>query len=78
MRIKIKNVITKRSMYILVCEEVCDQPNIFADGMSLILKVPTYKEAKYLAINREEILVLEKRVTNWIRKIREVSELMHF
>lgn len=57
----------------LVCEEVCDQPNIFADGMSLISKVPSYKEAKLLAKNRDEILVLEKRVTNWIRRIREVS-----
>lgn len=41
--------------------------------MSLIAKVPSYKEAKYVATNRDEILALEKRVTNWIRKIREVS-----
>lgn len=52
---------------------MCDQPNIFADGTSLISKVPSYKEAKYLAMNRDEILSLEKRVTNWIRKIREVN-----
>uniref|UniRef100_A0A2S2PXW6 Dynein heavy chain 5, axonemal n=1 Tax=Sipha flava TaxID=143950 RepID=A0A2S2PXW6_9HEMI len=55
-----------------VCEEVCDQPNIFADEMSLLSKVPSYKEAKQLATNRDEILILEKRVTNWIRKIREI------
>jgi dynein heavy chain len=59
-------------MYV-VCEEVCDQPNIFADEMSLLSKVPSYKEAKQLATNRDEILILEKRVTNWIRKIREVN-----
>lgn len=41
--------------------------------MSLISKVPSYREAKHIAINRDEILILEKRVTNWIRKIREVN-----
>lgn len=61
-----------------MCEEVCDQPNIFADGMSLLSKVPSYKEAKFLAINRDEILILEKRVTNWIRKIREVNVVYEF
>lgn len=63
-------------MFFIVCEEVCDQPNIFADGMSLISKVPSYKEAKFLATNRDEVLVLEKRVTNWIRRIREVNSLL--
>lgn len=56
-----------------MCEEVCDQPNIFADGISLISKVPSYKEAKHIATNKNEILILEKRVTNWIRRIREVN-----
>lgn len=56
-----------------MCEEVCDQPNIFADGVSLISKVPSYKEAKLIATNKNEILILEKRVTNWIRRIREVN-----
>ncbi|XP_050432698.1 dynein axonemal heavy chain 5 [Adelges cooleyi] len=55
-----------------VCEEVCDQPNIFADGTNLIARVPTYKEATQLATNREEVVALEKRVTNWIRRIREI------
>lgn len=44
--------------------------------MSLMSKVPSYKEAKFLATNRDEVLVLEKRVTNWIRRIREVNNLL--
>lgn len=57
---------------------MCDQPNIFADDMSLISKVPSYREAKHLATNRDEILVLEKRVTNWIRRIREVYNFTNY
>jgi len=45
--------------------------------MSLISKVPSYREAKHIATNRDEILILEKRVTNWIRKIREVNLYMY-
>ncbi|XP_018911445.2 dynein axonemal heavy chain 5 [Bemisia tabaci] len=55
-----------------VCEEVCDEPNIFDDGLVLMESVNSINEAKVLAKDQDQVAALEERVINWMKKVQEV------
>lgn len=56
-----------------VCEEVCDEPNIFDDGLVLMESVNSINEAKVLAKDQDQVAALEERVINWMKKVQEVD-----
>lgn len=56
-----------------VCEEVCDEPNIFDDEKTLVANVPNMAEAVDIASRPEDVAVLEERVKEWIKRVQEVG-----
>ncbi|KAJ1525369.1 hypothetical protein ONE63_010185 [Megalurothrips usitatus] len=54
-----------------VCEEVCDEPNIFDDEKTLVANVPSMAEAVDIASRPEDVAVLEERVKEWIKRVQE-------
>ena len=57
-----------------MCEEVCDEPNIFDDEKTLVANVPSMAEAVDIASRPEDVAVLEERVKEWIKRVQEVSD----
>lgn len=58
---------------ISVCEEVCDEVNIFDDGKILTRNLDGPESIKALAKKPDEVAVLEERVSLWIKRVMEVS-----
>lgn len=56
-----------------VCEEVCDEVNIFDDGKILTRNLEGPESIKALAKKPDEVAVLEERVSVWIKRVMEVS-----
>lgn len=57
-----------------MCEEVCDEPNIFDDEKTLMANVPSMAEAVDIASRPEDVAVLEERVKEWIKRVQEVGQ----
>lgn len=55
-----------------VCEQVCENPNVFDDGKTLFLKSGVPNEVQELATNKEFCGELEERVWNWIKDVAKV------
>lgn len=55
-----------------VCEQVCENTNVFDDGKTLFLKVNNPNEVQELATNKEFCGELEERVLNWIKDVAKV------
>nr|CAD7405490.1 unnamed protein product [Timema poppensis] len=55
-----------------VCEEVCDEPNLFEDGLGFMANIHTLDEVRELVKQPERLTGLEERVKAWIRKVQEV------
>lgn len=58
-------------MNILVCEEVCNEGNLFDDGRTIVANVD-YDELKELAKNSDIVSELEYRIKQWTKKLSEV------
>lgn len=56
-----------------VCEQVCNNFNVFEDGKVLIGKADGYDEVKELAQDTDLVSELEERVTNWMKGIAKVN-----
>ncbi|KAI4470547.1 male fertility factor kl5 [Holotrichia oblita] len=54
-----------------VCEDVCDQINLFNDGKYLVCSV-TLDELKEMVKKQEFVAELEERVKIWIKKLSEI------
>ncbi|VEN47382.1 unnamed protein product, partial [Callosobruchus maculatus] len=54
-----------------VCEEVCDEEDIFDDGES-IASIAQSSDFKELAKHQDKVQELENRVKNWIKKLDEM------
>lgn len=63
-------VITHVSL-LIVCEEVCDQGNIFDDGKYIVCGLDS-EELKEAAKKSEIVKHLEDRVKSWIKKLSEI------
>lgn len=59
--------------FVSVCEEVCDEVNIFDDGKILTRNLEGPESIKALAKKPDEVAVLEERVSLWIKRVMEVS-----
>lgn len=55
-----------------MCEEVCDQANIFKDEGNLLAAIRSGEEIKEAAKNAELVVKLEERVENWMKRVMEV------
>ncbi|XP_041986842.1 dynein axonemal heavy chain 5 [Aricia agestis] len=55
-----------------ICEDVCNQVNIFHDGQSLMENIQNPNDLKELAKVPSTITLLENRVNEWIKKIMEI------
>ncbi|KAI5735122.1 hypothetical protein M8J77_014480 [Diaphorina citri] len=55
-----------------VCEEVCEQKNLFEDDMTILTQVPSPLEAREIAERQEDVLILEDRLKMWIKRVTEV------
>lgn len=55
-----------------VCEQVCENTNIFDDGKILFSKANNPAEVQELAINKEFCVELEERVVAWIKDVAKV------
>lgn len=55
-----------------VCEDVCNQINLFDDGQALMASVQDHSELKEMTKNLNTITMLEDRVNEWIKKVMEV------
>ncbi|CAH4038579.1 unnamed protein product [Pieris brassicae] len=55
-----------------VCEDVCNQVNLFDDGQALMANLQDHTELKEMTKNLNTITMLEDRVTEWIKKIMEI------
>lgn len=55
-----------------VCEQVCENPNIFDDGKALFPKTANPNESEELALNKEFCRELEERMLNWIKDVAKV------
>nr|XP_037868155.1 dynein heavy chain 5, axonemal isoform X1 [Bombyx mori] len=55
-----------------VCEDVCNQVNLFEDGLALMAPIQDHTQLKDMAKNPNTITMLEERVTEWIKKVMEI------
>lgn len=55
-----------------VCEQVCQNSNVFDDGKSLFPKTGINTEVQEMSTNKEFCSELEERVLNWIRDVAKV------
>ncbi|XP_049782831.1 dynein axonemal heavy chain 5 [Schistocerca cancellata] len=55
-----------------VCEEVCDEPNLFEDGQTLMAGVRSLEEAREMIATADQLAALEARVKVWMRRVQEV------
>lgn len=58
-----------------VCEQVCNNFNVFDDSKVLIGKAEGYEEVKEMSQDSNLVGELEERVTNWMKGIAKVSVL---
>lgn len=58
-----------------MCEEVCDEPNLFDDGQNLVGHVQGHPDAKELVRVPENVQALEDRIKLWIKRVQEVSSI---
>lgn len=56
-----------------VCEEVCDEPNLFDDNQALVGHVSGMPDAKDFVRVPENMLLLEERIKLWIKRVQEVN-----
>lgn len=61
-----------------VCEQVCENTNVFDDGKTLFLKVNNPNEVQELATNKEFCGELEDRVLNWIKDVASFDFFFDF
>lgn len=54
-----------------MCEEVCDQGNLFDDGKILVSNKDV-EEIKEMAKHPDRVLVLEDRVKGWCKRLAEI------
>nr|CAD7258978.1 unnamed protein product [Timema shepardi] len=64
--------VRRYAMNQIVCEEVCDEPNLFEDGLGFMANIHTLDEVRELVKQPERLTGLEERVKAWIRKVQEV------
>ncbi|XP_039763737.1 dynein heavy chain 5, axonemal [Pararge aegeria] len=55
-----------------ICEEVCNQMNLFDDGQALMVNLTDPTELKEMIKNPTTITTLEERVNEWVKKIMEI------
>lgn len=55
-----------------VCEQVCENRNVFNDGKSIFMKMDNANEIQELSKNKEFNDELEERVFNWIKDVAKV------
>lgn len=55
-----------------VCEQVCQNENVFDDGKSLFPKSGPPTEVQELSSNKEFCTELEERILNWIKDVAKV------
>ncbi|XP_063236082.1 dynein axonemal heavy chain 5-like [Bacillus rossius redtenbacheri] len=55
-----------------VCEEVCDQPNLFEDGLTPMADVSSLDDVRDYVKMPSTAFQLEERVKAWIRRVQEV------
>ncbi|CAG9558497.1 unnamed protein product [Danaus chrysippus] len=55
-----------------VCEDVCNQVNLFDDGKALMANLKDQTELKEMVKNSSKLIILEERVNEWIKKIMEI------
>lgn len=56
----------------IVCEDVCNQVNLFDDGKTLVGGLQDHSQLKEMTKNLTTITMLEERVNEWIKKVMEV------
>ncbi|XP_045541937.1 dynein axonemal heavy chain 5 [Papilio machaon] len=55
-----------------ICEDVCNQVNLFDDGKALMANLQDHNELKEMTKNPNTITMLEERVDEWVKKIMEI------
>ncbi|XP_050560564.1 dynein axonemal heavy chain 5-like [Spodoptera frugiperda] len=55
-----------------VCEDVCNQVNLFDDGQAHMAELQDHTQLKDMAKNPTTITMLEERVNEWIKKVMEI------
>lgn len=55
-----------------VCEQVCQNKNVFDDGKALFPKSGPPTEVQELSLNKEFCTELEERILNWIKDVAKV------
>ncbi|XP_060809519.1 dynein axonemal heavy chain 5 [Amyelois transitella] len=55
-----------------VCEDVCNQVNLFDDGQTHMADIQDPNELKEMTKNLNTITMLEDRVNEWIKKVMEI------
>ncbi|KAF4514205.1 UNVERIFIED_CONTAM: hypothetical protein B566_EDAN019421, partial [Ephemera danica] len=55
-----------------VCEEVCNERNIFDDDTSLVSHIQGPEDARALANGPDEVMKLEERLKLWMKRVHEV------
>ncbi|CAH0703218.1 unnamed protein product [Spodoptera exigua] len=55
-----------------VCEDVCNQVNLFDDGQAHMAELQDHTQLKDMAKNPTTITMLEDRVNEWIKKVMEI------
>jgi cob(I)alamin adenosyltransferase len=61
-----------RVIYVAVCEEVCDKPNLFDDQLHIMATIKSMDDVRELIKKQEEVTRLEDRVKAWMKKVQEV------
>lgn len=61
-----------------VCEDVCNQMNLFDDGQTHMAGVQDPSQLKEMIKNPTTISTLEERVNEWIKKVMEVLDWLMF
>lgn len=67
----------------IVCEEACEQPNVFenrnntnnTNNMNLACRILTPADAKHFASQPEIVILLEEKVKSWIKSLQAVRIL---
>jgi hypothetical protein len=58
--------------HIAVCEEVCNERNIFDDDVSLVSHIQGPEDARTFANGAEDVAKLEERLKLWMKRVHEV------
>lgn len=57
---------------ISVCEDVCNQPNVFEANMNLASRILSPSDMKTFISQPDKVLALEMRVKIWMKKLQGV------